>query len=812
MVLGAGGEVALADGHPVDAHLAAPELLHAPAVHRLRVDVRAHHGGADAAVGRPLALRARVDRGAHGVEQHLPAPAHALLEVLLGVAPVDGEHEVGDARLHELGEELRVLARAAVAVGVHHDVGEAQGRRLAHEGDDARVQRRLAAIVELDGAHAHVRALLEQPAVEDGVHVAALVRMLVEALGADVLVGPDLAEALGVLLRAPAAQVADRHRLQVHVDGMVGGVHVRLAALPFPAIGLVALGARGRPAEHAERRILAHRTGKCSAGCRRLVSVAGPSSRTCYHPGAVQGLKVGKYVIIEKIGSGAMGEVFRAHDHVLNRDVAVKTMAELYAADDQLVQRFRREAQSAARLNHPNIVTVFDFGEADGRFYLAMELLEGTDLKELIASHQLNDLWDKLDVMEQTAEGLAYAHQQGVVHRDLKPANLRVLPNGRVKIMDFGLARIGTSEMTRTGMVMGTPNYMSPEQVKGTKADARSDIFSLGAVFYELISGKKAFNADSMHTILYKVLEEEPEPVRNWVPGLPGPFVALVEKCLAKEPDHRYQHGAALRDALRKVREALASGDYMASEDDSPTIADAAPPDASAATVMAGGSAALPTRVSSRAATTGATALDLARATAPAPGPDTLRGAPTLNGRARTAMRREMPPPRPAPARWPVYAGAAGVVVLLAAAGLVVMRSRGGPVGAPSTPPSADAAADQQVALREALVGNQVELARADLQNKDYPSAMQRAERALALDPSSTEARQLLDQAKRTAADLDAAAAEARRTFDAGDTDGATRALARVLALDPKHPVASELSAALNVHFRKQAEDARRAV
>ena len=525
----------------------------------------------------------------------------------------------------------------------------------------------------------------------------------------------------------------------------------------------------------------------------------------------MQGQRVGKYVILEKIGSGAMGEVYRAHDHVLNRDVAVKTMAELYAADDQLVQRFRREAQSAARLNHPNIVTVFDFGEADGRFYLAMELLEGTDLKELIASHQLNDLWDKLDVMEQTAEGLAYAHQQGVVHRDLKPANLRVLPNGRVKIMDFGLARIGTSEMTRTGMVMGTPNYMSPEQVKGTKADARSDIFSLGAVFYELISGKKAFNADSMHTILYKVLEEEPEPVRNWVPGLPGPFVALVEKCLAKEPDQRYQHGAELRDALRKVREALASGDYMASEDDSPTIADAAPPEASAATVMASGSAALPTRVPSRAATTGATALDLSRATAPAPGPDTLRGAPTLNGRARTAMPREMPPPRPTPARWPVYAGAAGVVVLLAAAGLVVMRSRGGPVGAPSTPPSADAAADQQVALREALVGNQVELARADLQNKDYPSAMSRAERALALDPSSAEARQLLDQAKRTAADLDAAAAEARRTFDAGDTDGATRALARVLALDPKHPIASELSAALNVHFRKQAEDARRA-
>jgi serine/threonine-protein kinase len=233
----------------------------------------------------------------------------------------------------------------------------------------------------------------------------------------------------------------------------------------------------------------------------------------------MEGQKVGKYLIVAKIGSGAMGDVYRAHDAKLNRDVAVKTMAELYASDDQLVQRFQREAQSAAALNHPNVVTVFDFGSEQGKFYLAMELLDGADLKELIASRSLNDLWDKLDVMEQIAEGLAYAHKQGVVHRDLKPANIRVLPNGRVKIMDFGLARIGSSDMTRAGMVMGTPNYMSPEQVRGTKADARSDIFSLGAVFYELLSGKKAFNADSMHTILYKVLEEEPEPVRTYVPG-----------------------------------------------------------------------------------------------------------------------------------------------------------------------------------------------------------------------------------------------------------------------------------------------------
>ena len=519
----------------------------------------------------------------------------------------------------------------------------------------------------------------------------------------------------------------------------------------------------------------------------------------------MEGQKVGKYLIVAKIGSGAMGDVYRAHDRTLNRDVAVKTMAELYASDDQLVQRFQREAQSAAALNHPNVVTVFDFGSEQGKFYLAMELLDGADLKELIASRSLNDLWDKLDVMEQIAEGLAYAHKQGVVHRDLKPANIRVLPNGRVKIMDFGLARIGSSDMTRAGMVMGTPNYMSPEQVRGTKADARSDIFSLGAVFYELLSGKKAFNADSMHTILYKVLEEEPDPVRNWVPGLPAPFVAFVERCLAKDPANRFQHAGEMRDALRKVREALASGDYALPGDTAGTIADANL-DPTAPTVMAPGTV-MASHAAERAATAGAAALDLTRAGAPPA--ETLKGnAKTLSGRSRTRMS---PPAAAAAAeeprsRWPVYAGAGAVVLVLAAGAVVALKGRVTPA---ATPPPADTT-EQVGALKEALVGNQVELARVDLENKDYKAAMGRAERALALDPASAEARQVLDQAKRTSAELDAVALEARRAFDAGDTDHATRALARVLALDPRHPVAGELTAALNVHFRKQAEDARR--
>src|SRR5437868_5851373 len=163
---------------------------------------------------------------------------------------------------------------------------------------------------------------------------------------------------------------------------------------------------------------------------------------------------IGKYRLVSKIGQGAMGEVYKAHDPLLNRFVALKMMSAAMESDTDLVQRFLREAQSAARLNHPNITTVFDFGEDQGKFFMAMELLEGTDLKDVIAGGVLNDLWDKLAIMDQICDGVAFAHAQGGVHRDLKPANIHVQANGRVKIMDFGLARLQTSDMTNTGMVM----------------------------------------------------------------------------------------------------------------------------------------------------------------------------------------------------------------------------------------------------------------------------------------------------------------------------------------------------------------------
>ena len=196
---------------------------------------------------------------------------------------------------------------------------------------------------------------------------------------------------------------------------------------------------------------------------------------------------IGKYRVVGTIGKGAMGEVYKAKDPLLNRYVAIKTIAPALAADPDFRRRFQREAQSAAQLNHTNIVTVFDFGEEDGLTYMAMELLEGRDLKDAVRSRDLR-LGDKLSVMEQICDGLAFAHAKGVVHRDLKPGNIHLQPNGQVKILDFGLARLGESDMTKTGTVMGTPHYMSPEQVRGQKADARSDVFSLGAVFYEMLS------------------------------------------------------------------------------------------------------------------------------------------------------------------------------------------------------------------------------------------------------------------------------------------------------------------------------------
>jgi len=262
---------------------------------------------------------------------------------------------------------------------------------------------------------------------------------------------------------------------------------------------------------------------------------------------------LGKYSIAGKIGQGAMGEVYKARDTVLNRMVAVKTIAPAAALrwDESLTERFRREAQAAAGLNHPNIITVHDFGEEDGTFYMAMELLEGSDLSEVVRRRALPRLEDRLGVIEQICDGVAFAHAHRVVHRDLKPANIHLLPNGRVKIMDFGLARSGEMDATRSGGILGTPYYMAPEQVRGERTDARSDVFSLGALFYELLSGRRAFPAETIHAVLFQVLEREPEPLEKLDPAISPALAAVVRRALDKAPDQRYQDAGEMREALR---------------------------------------------------------------------------------------------------------------------------------------------------------------------------------------------------------------------------------------------------------------------
>src|SRR5262245_48219413 len=253
-----------------------------------------------------------------------------------------------------------------------------------------------------------------------------------------------------------------------------------------------------------------------------------------------QPTRIGKYTIIGLIGQGAMGQVFRAHDPVLNRHVAIKMMATDVSADPQLSQGLLAQAQSAAQLNHPNIVTLHDFGDDNGQLFMAMELLEGQDLSRILKQRALVTLEDKLALMEQCCDGLAFAHSMQLVHRDLKPANIHVHTSGRVKIMDFGLARVSGSDMTRAGTIMGSPNYMSPEQVRGERADARSDVFAMGAVFYEVLSGRRAFEAEAVHAILFKVANSEPESLAALVPELPPILVELVDKALKKEPGQRF--------------------------------------------------------------------------------------------------------------------------------------------------------------------------------------------------------------------------------------------------------------------------------
>ena len=218
-----------------------------------------------------------------------------------------------------------------------------------------------------------------------------------------------------------------------------------------------------------------------------------------------------RYHILEKIGQGATGKVFRAYDALHHRHVALKIITRR-PNDDEVVERFRREALAAAKLTHPNVVTVYESGDEDGQFFTAMELLKGVDIRALIRAKAPLSLTDKYRLMLQVCEGVGHAHEQDIVHRDLTPSNIHVRADGRVTIIDFGLVRLASSNITQTGTIMGTPCYMSPEQAEGRRVGPPSDVFSIGIVFYELLAYRKPFQADGVLTTLYQLINDDHPP------------------------------------------------------------------------------------------------------------------------------------------------------------------------------------------------------------------------------------------------------------------------------------------------------------
>ena len=270
--------------------------------------------------------------------------------------------------------------------------------------------------------------------------------------------------------------------------------------------------------------------------------------------------QIGKYQLTDLLGQGAMGVVYRALDPLLNRYVAIKLMSQGIASDAQLRDRFLREARAAGSLQHPNIITIFDFGEADGHLYIAMEYIEGADLSEVMDRRDPMPLTAKLDIIIDVLHALDYAHSRQLVHRDIKPANIRLSVDGRAKLMDFGIARLESSDLTKTGMLIGTPNYMAPEQVSSSQVSPATDIFSLGAVLYEFLTYRKTFAGDTLHAVLYQVVSEQPPPLRDVATGIPESLQAIVDRALAKDPAARFPSAADMAHALTAVRTELSSG------------------------------------------------------------------------------------------------------------------------------------------------------------------------------------------------------------------------------------------------------------
>jgi eukaryotic-like serine/threonine-protein kinase len=265
----------------------------------------------------------------------------------------------------------------------------------------------------------------------------------------------------------------------------------------------------------------------------------------------------GRYRIIRKLGAGGMADVYLAEDQELGRRVAIKILNDRHAADDSFVERFRREAKNAAGLSHPNIVSIYDRGEAEGTYYIAMEFLDGRSLKELIVARGPAPVKIAVDYARQTLAAVGAAHRHGIVHRDIKPHNVLVGGEGRLKVTDFGIARSGASQMTEVGSIIGTAQYLSPEQARGAPVDQTSDLYSVGVVLYEMLTGQVPFTGDTPLEIAMKHLSEVPTPPSELRPEVPHDLDSVVLRALAKEPSERYQSAEEMDADLARVAEGM---------------------------------------------------------------------------------------------------------------------------------------------------------------------------------------------------------------------------------------------------------------
>lgn len=267
--------------------------------------------------------------------------------------------------------------------------------------------------------------------------------------------------------------------------------------------------------------------------------------------------RIGKYEILSILGEGTMGIVYQAHDPIIGRNVFLKTLRQdFFHSDDTtfLFNRFKKEALAAARLNHPGIVTLYEFGEDAGVVFIAMEFVKGKCLRELLAVGEGFGVAASIDLIVQLLDALAYSHDQGVIHRDLKPANIFVLQDGRIKVTDFGITKIELTDLTQMGDVLGTPYYMSPEMISGRPVDCRTDLFSVGVIFYHLLTREMPFPGNSVNSVMHHILKSEPPPVSALNSLVPAGIDRVINKALAKMVQQRFQNSREFSTALQRLR------------------------------------------------------------------------------------------------------------------------------------------------------------------------------------------------------------------------------------------------------------------